>query len=132
MILKTIILVSLTLLLSQTISGIIDAIKGKRFSINFFTKLGGMPSSHTATTSALTTAIFFMEGLSPLFLLSFLFTIIVMRDSYGIRYEVGEQAKLLNKKYKTTFLERVGHTKLEVLAGAAFGILVVCIGFMVF
>lgn len=132
MILTATLLVILTLVISQLTSGIIDMIRGKRFSINFFTKLGGMPSSHSSVVSALATCIYFIEGFSTIFLVTAVFAIFIIRDSYGVRFEVGEQAKYLNSKFKTKFLDRVGHEKSEVFAGVILGVAIAMIGFMVF
>lgn len=132
MIIKATAIVIITLLFSQLCSGIIDMIRGKKFSINFFTKLGGMPSSHSSVVSALAASIYFIEGFSPLFLVTSVMAIFIIRDSYGVRYEVGEQARYLNTKFKTKFLDRVGHKKSEVTAGIILGIVIAVIGFMVF
>ena len=63
-------------------------------------------------------------------------SIIVMYDAMGVRYETGEQAKVLNRLF-TEWMDRgieqfqfphgkssemVGHTPIEVLTGAALGI----------
>lgn len=97
---------------------------------------GGMPSSHTSFVSALTISIWKAEGFSsPIFALSVVFSIIVMYDAAGIRRAAGEQAKLLNKivaewKYHNNDVhyaqlkELLGHSKKEVIAGLALGILV--------
>lgn len=95
---------------------------------------GGMPSSHSCAVCSLTIAIGLSEGLaSPLFALSLLFSIIVMRDATGVRREAGEQAKVLNRIMKDLFessdtddinrnlKELIGHTPLQVAVGAAVG-----------
>lgn len=47
---------------------------------------GGMPSSHTAAVCALTVACGMSCGLdSPVFAVSLLFTVVVMRDATGVR-----------------------------------------------
>ena len=52
---------------------------------------GGMPSSHTAAVCALTVACGMSCGLdSPVFAVSLLFTVVVMRDATGVRREAGE------------------------------------------
>src|SRR5699024_1545943 len=58
---------------------------------------GGMPSSHSAAVAALTTSIAISEGLSsPLFAISFIFSVITMFDASGVRRQAGEHAALLN------------------------------------
>ena len=95
---------------------------------------GGMPSSHSAAVMALWTAALCKEGpASGVFAVSTLFAIIVMNDAVGVRYETGEQAKLLNRIVKKIFSgeheqvntglkEMVGHTPLQVTMGALLGI----------
>ncbi len=59
---------------------------------------GGMPSSHSAMTSALAIAIERAAGFSsPTFALAVCFAGIVMYDAMGVRRAAGEQAKVLNK-----------------------------------
>ncbi len=98
---------------------------------------GGMPSSHTASVVALMTAAALQYGLGSFaFAASFLFAMIVMIDATGVRRETGEQAKILNQMMKQLFeakdseewnrtlKELVGHTPLQVFAGAGVGLIV--------
>jgi acid phosphatase family membrane protein YuiD len=98
---------------------------------------GGMPSSHTASVVALTTAAGLSFGLSSFaFAATFMFSMVVMIDAMGVRRETGEQAKILNRMMKETLFskdpemwnrtlkELVGHTPLQVAAGAAVGVVV--------
>lgn len=63
-----------------------------------FTSTGGMPSSHSAAVTALTTAVAFEAGLgSPLFAVSAIFAIIVMFDATGVRFQAGQQAIMINQ-----------------------------------
>jgi uncharacterized protein len=100
-----------------------------------FTRLvgtGGMPSAHSASVTALAMAAGLSEGWnSPLFGVAAFFALVVMYDATGIRRAAGRQAQVLNrmleelKEYHTLEAERLkellGHTPLEVLAGAAYG-----------
>ena len=98
---------------------------------------GGMPSSHASTVSALCASIAVVEGFgSVAFALSFIFAFIVMYDATGVRRAAGEQAKILNQLvdnlserrpdyFQKKLKELIGHTPLEVIAGALLGILVV-------
>ena len=95
---------------------------------------GGMPSSHSASVMALWTAALCKEGVgSSIFAVTTLFAIIVMNDAVGVRYETGEQAKLLNRIAKKIFSgepeqvntglkEMVGHTPFQVIMGALLGV----------
>ena len=94
---------------------------------------GGMPSSHSATVLALTTAAALQEGLgSPIFAVCAILSMVVMIDASGVRYETGKQAVLLNKITKEIFSgkpelmnsglkELVGHTPFQVTMGALLG-----------
>ncbi len=93
---------------------------------------GGMPSSHSATVTALCTSVAVKEGFgSPLFAISALLCIIVMNDAVGVRQETGKQSKALNlilkemsdspEKFNEHFRELIGHTPLQVVCGALTG-----------
>ncbi|MEG0767031.1 MAG: divergent PAP2 family protein [Clostridia bacterium] len=109
---------------------------GKKLDISRMVGSGGMPSSHSAFTTALMMAIGFQEGFgSPLFALSAVFALVVMYDAAGVRRAAGRQAVVLNKilqdmleggKWLTNeqLKELIGHTPIEVIAGALVGILV--------
>mmetsp|Transcript_2608 Transcript_2608/g.6207 ORF Transcript_2608/g.6207 Transcript_2608/m.6207 type:complete len:327 (-) Transcript_2608:197-1177(-) len=95
---------------------------------------GGMPSSHTALVVGLTTGIAYTYGLgSTLFPLSLAFSLIVMYDAAGVRRHAGRQAAVLNKILENMFQnpesisadklkEVLGHSPLQVLAGAVLGV----------
>ena len=96
---------------------------------------GGMPSSHTALVVGLTTAIAYQYGLgSTLFPLSLAFSLIVMYDAAGVRRHAGKQAEVLNRILDDMFhgqsiserklKEVLGHSPLQVLAGAALGVFI--------
>lgn len=96
---------------------------------------GGMPSSHTALVVGLTTGIAYQYGLgSTLFPLSLAFSLIVMYDAAGVRRHAGKQAVVLNKILESVFhgesisedklKEVLGHSPLQVLAGAALGVFI--------
>lgn len=111
------------------------AFSGQGFHIKHMFANGGMPSSHSSTVLALTTASAVQYGLgSAAFAISGILSIIVMNDAFGVRYETGEQAKLLNRIAKELFSgktedvntglkELVGHTPFQVLIGAIVGII---------
>lgn len=110
------------------------------------TSTGGMPSSHSAAVTALTTAIAFEHGLgSSLFAISAIFAVIVMFDASGVRYQAGQQALIINQiradfqtfvsgtkgwikkdeEQKVVELKTLlGHKPSEVFAGAVTGILI--------
>jgi uncharacterized protein len=100
-----------------------------------FTRLvgtGGMPSSHSASVTALSIAVGLEAGWdSTLFAATTFFSLVIMYDATGIRRAAGQQAEILNRmldelkdfhKLETERLkELLGHTPLEVFLGAAYG-----------
>jgi len=100
-----------------------------------FTRLlgtGGMPSSHSASVTALSVAVGLGEGFgSALFGAVAFLSLIVMYDATGIRRAAGRQAQILNRVLEDLkdlhklqgerLKELLGHTPLEVLVGAAYG-----------
>ncbi|NLT94551.1 MAG: divergent PAP2 family protein [Clostridia bacterium] len=102
-----------------------------------FTRLvgsGGMPSSHSALVTALATCIGKNFGFdSGEFALALTIALVVMYDAAGVRRAAGKQAEVLNQiiddlyHHRTEFnrerlKELLGHTPIEVVAGAALGI----------
>jgi uncharacterized protein len=102
-----------------------------------FTRLmgtGGMPSAHSASVTALCTAVGIGEGWgTPIFGVATFFALVTMYDATGIRRAAGRQARVLNRmmhelrEYHKLEPERLaellGHTPLEVFVGAAYGAL---------
>lgn len=121
---KYLIIPFMTAVTCQVIKVLLEYIRTKRFNINrFFDGMGGMPSTHSTLTSSLTTIIYLNYGVtSILFALSLFFSLIVIYDSMGIRYESGNQARVINKVVGTNLKEKLGHNPLEVLAGVVLGI----------
>lgn len=69
-----------------------------RASIKLVTSTGGMPSSHSATVSALITALAIEYGInSPYTAIAFTFGVIIMFDAMGVRRQSGEQGIALEK-----------------------------------
>ena len=96
---------------------------------------GGMPSSHSASVSALVVSCGMAYGVgSGYFAIAALFAIIVMGDAAGVRAETGKQSKVLNRmmkelisaenhgEVKPKLKELVGHTPLQVVIGSLLGI----------
>lgn len=119
--------------IAQLLKVIIVALTSKRFDYTRFVGSGGMPSSHSALVMALTTKVGIVEGFkSTSFAMALCFALVVMYDAAGVRRAVGIQARILNnimndisqkkpleeKKLK----ELLGHTPVEVFAGAMLGI----------
>ena len=98
-------------------------------------RTGGMPSSHAALVSSLCTSVAFVKGIaSDLFIFSFWFALVVLRDAMGVRRSAGLLAKALNNLGKQAsekvglefhaVKEIQGHTPLEVIVGASLGIFI--------
>ena len=110
-------------------------LRAKDFILRVLFGTGGMPSSHSATISAVALSIGLKEGFnSSIFAFAVVMVIIVIRDATGVRFSAGKQAEAINKilayhhkEFKTPF-EKVkevrGHTPLESFVGAIVGILV--------
>ena len=92
-----------------------------------------MPSSHSATVASLATVTGLYYGFNTIiFLAVLIFSIITMFDAAGVRRNVGRQAKILNKMLDELYekgavpeqrlKELLGHTPVEVFAGAFVGI----------
>lgn len=112
-----------TALLSQCIKIIIEYKKNKKISfMRFFNGMGGIPSTHSALVSSSSTIIYLEYGLSPLFAVTLIFSLITIYDSMGIRYESGKQAKVINDITGSKLNEKIGHKPIETLAGILLGI----------
>ena len=123
-------------IVAQGLKTLIDFALNKSFNKERLVGSGGMPSSHSATVCGLTTAAVIKYGAGSFeFAISFVLSMIVMYDAIGVRRETGKQAKLLNSilmenplKLSAEVLqerlkEYVGHTPLQVVAGALLGVL---------
>lgn len=119
----------------QLFKFIYDLVKSKKFNFKRLMQAGGMPSSHSGVVISLTTMIGKNVGInSPLFAVALIFSFIVMYDAVGVRRAAGKQAKLLNKIVETPGLtslqvserlvEVLGHTPVQVIVGAAIGVIV--------
>lgn len=122
--------------IAQLIKVIVVLVTEKRLDIRKILDSGGMPSSHSAFVVALAVSIGKIGGIeSTQFALALGFACIVMYDAAGIRRAAGEQAKILNQMMESwensdpDFVEKelkelLGHTPLQVFAGAVLGFLI--------
>lgn len=125
-------------LTAQLLKVVTGVFRTKKFSVTeMFFGTGGMPSSHTASVTALACAVAIRLGLGSIeFAMCAILAMIVMRDATGMRRQVGEQAKILNnilqelmnakdpKATQKALDELAGHTPLQVAAGVIVGIVV--------
>ncbi|GAB6391738.1 MAG: divergent PAP2 family protein [Treponematales bacterium] len=98
-------------------------------------RTGGMPSSHAALVSSLTTSVALREGVgSGLFAVAFWFALVTIRDAVGVRRATGIQARSINALGKSAsdklgidfrpVKEVEGHTPRQVIAGTLLGVCV--------
>ncbi|WP_231495819.1 divergent PAP2 family protein [Paucisalibacillus sp. EB02] len=104
---------------------------------------GDMPSSHSAAVTSLTSYVGFKNGVSSMnFGISSIFSLIVMYDAMGIRWQAGQTAIAVNDMYEELekfaekhpdvsyrkrekeLKEMLGHMPIEVIGGAALGLLI--------
>ncbi len=117
---------------AQGIKIILTLIVDKKFDASRIVGTGGMPSSHSSFTMALSFSIGKYYGFdSPLFAIALIFSFVTMYDAQGIRRAAGKQAEILNMlilEHKIPDVdelkELLGHTPLEVAAGALLGIVI--------
>lgn len=122
---------------AQVLKTILDVALNRSFNPERLVGSGGMPSSHSATVCALVTSTGMKYGAGSFeFAISFVLALIVMYDAIGVRQETGKQAKVLNSllfenllKLDSVLLqeklkEYVGHTPIQVVAGAILGVLI--------
>lgn len=124
----------LSLLIAQTIKNIIFLVSGEYIK-GMLCTTGGMPSTHSALVSGLTTALFFTHGISsPEFAIAAVFSGIVLYDATNLRHEVSKQASIVNQISQRRAFERgevyemlselLGHTPIQMISGVLIGIMV--------
>ena len=124
---------------AQAIKFVWQLVRHGKFRSERLVGSGGFPSSHTSFVIATTTAIYLKNGASDLFILSLVFSIVVMYDASGVRRQAGRQAQILNqiveyfskrnipvilKDREIALKELLGHTPVEVFGGLVLGILI--------
>lgn len=98
---------------------------------------GGMPSSHAATSVAIWTVILLKDGVaSGLFGLATFVVLVVCYDAVKVRRSSGEQGEAITQLIKESNSKvRIpraakGHTPVEVIAGAVFGVVIGSVVFL--
>lgn len=128
--------------LAQLIKVLSGLIREKQIDLRYAVASGGMPSSHSATVSALATAVGMVEGFSSVaFGISVILAAIVMYDAAGVRQSVGRQSIILNRiiaelrdrrpiaELEHTLRVFIGHTPFQVIVGSAMGIIIAWLWF---
>lgn len=121
---------------AQILKVIILLITTRKLDLTRLIGSGGMPSSHAAFVVSLGMGIGFSQGFdTALFALAAVFALVVMYDAAGVRRAAGIQARLLNrivtemieegkKPDYEVLKELLGHTPVEVFAGAMLGAMI--------
>ncbi|KAI9109800.1 hypothetical protein K1719_018841 [Acacia pycnantha] len=124
-------------IIAQSLKVFLNFFVERKWDLRLLFASGGMPSSHSALCTALTTSVALCHGVADsLFPVCLGFSLIVMYDAIGVRRHAGMQAEVLNwivadlfeghpiseKKLK----ELLGHTPSQVFGGALLGIIVAC------
>lgn len=118
---------------AQVIKLVWDLLKTRRWHWHLLAGTGGMPSSHMTLVSCFSILMGLERGWGdPLFQSALVLAIIVASDAWGARRAAGRQAGVINRlvsdyyrkarKRPRPLRELIGHTPLEVWAGAALGI----------
>lgn len=120
---------------AQVLKFIIFTIQSRKINFKIFTTTGGMPSSHSAGVMGLSTAVGLIEGFdSTYFAVALGYALVTMYDAAGVRRAAGKTAACLNRMMEDFYKhdvqaiggklkELLGHTPLEVIMGAIFGVL---------
>ena len=123
-----------TLLSAQLLKFMGTWLFARRIDFTRLTGMGGMPSAHAASVSALSTSVGLETGWhSTLFGAVAFISLLIIYDATGIRQAASRQAQLLNqmledlKTHHTIrgerLVERLGHTYAEVFVGTVYGVL---------
>ncbi|KAK4551883.1 hypothetical protein RGQ29_032244 [Quercus rubra] len=117
--------------------------KERRWDLKQLVGSGGMPSSHSATVTALAAAVGFQEGFGgSVFATALVLACVVMYDATGVRLHAGRQAEVLNQivyelpaehplAESRPLRELLGHTPPQVIAGCLLGIVTGVIGHLI-
>lgn len=120
--------------IAQVLKFILHLIFEKKVNFKIFTTTGGMPSSHSAGVVSLSTSVGIITGFDSIpFAIAAGYALVVMYDAAGLRRASGKMAVCLNKimddfyKHDVQSVggklkELLGHTPVEVFAGAALGV----------
>ena len=145
---KVLIFAGLSWIIAQIIKIILTLISEKKFKPERIFGDGGMPSGHSATVMSLSVLVGWTSGYNSVpFAIAMILAIIVMNDAAGVRREAGKHAasiKELADAVNTLFVEKdkqvkteklkllVGHTPLQVVAGALLGFVVAVCCILIF
>lgn len=123
----------LTPFLAWTVAGslkfAINSIRARQLAFGLI-GYGGLPSNHSAIVSSIAALIGWRESMiHPAFGVAIALAFIVLLDANSLRRQIGLQAKAINNLLQAnsetpTLRERIGHTRVEIIAGIVVGIAV--------
>jgi len=120
--------------IAQVLKFLLHLLVKKKVDFKQFTTTGGMPSSHSAGVVGIATAVGIISGFSSvIFAVAMGYALVVMYDAAGLRRASGKMAACLNRimddfyKHDVQSVggklkELLGHTPIEVFAGAALAV----------
>lgn len=123
---------------AQILKVLLNLVLLRKLDVTRFVGAGGMPSAHSAFVTALSVSMGLNYGFdSAYFAIAAALATVVMYDAAGVRRAAGKQAAKINSiirhlmekssDYQDTekqLRELLGHTPLEVVAGALLGIII--------
>ncbi|OQW42689.1 MAG: acid phosphatase [Proteobacteria bacterium SG_bin4] len=115
---------------------IINSLKAKQLAFGQI-GYGGLPSNHSAIVSSMAALIALKEGIAhPAFGVALTLAFIVILDANSLRRQVGKHAAVINKLAiampdHQALRERMGHTRIEIVAGILVGIAVATVVAMI-
>lgn len=117
-------------LIAGILKFLINSIKSRRLAFDLI-GYGGMPSNHSAIVCSIVVLIACKEGINnSAFGVAVALAFIVILDASSLRRQVGRHAASLNTINKIVqsdlpvLRERMGHTRLEILAGSILGLII--------
>lgn len=127
-------------IVAQILKVLIDGYRNRQLNLLKFFDNGGMPSSHTALVTTLTTGVWTYAGVdSAIFSVTLVVSLYFVFEAAGLRQEVGKQARVLNELAdelrethhidRSRLKELVGHTWGEVIGGFIVGLIAAAIAF---
>lgn len=122
---------------AQILKVIVALAMKQKIEVSYILSSGGMPSSHAAFTCACAFSVGRTCGWSSsMFAVAVALAVVVMYDAANVRWQAGEQARVLNfllenleEQLHPAWLtkelkELLGHTPLQVIAGGVLGMLI--------
>ncbi|MCP1575841.1 acid phosphatase family membrane protein YuiD [Herbaspirillum rubrisubalbicans] len=108
---------------------VINSLRARKLAFGMI-GYGGLPSNHSAIVSSIAALIAFREGVDhPAFGVALALAFIVILDASSLRRQVGRHAQAINRlrhqqnsASEDILRERMGHTRLEIVAGILTGI----------